>query len=456
MAGLLTLVFLLSLPYAVFGANFILDDWFNLRGAHFEGAFFGAGSESALARPGQWLVYVVEFGGIGRHPLAIYAVQVCVRGAVVVSLFLLLRKYVSPLQAVVVAGIWALFPNATALEYYATGLNITASLLCLVLGALRLTRAVDNDRAGADAIALLVASVLTYEATLPAAALIVLLVPSLRGRLSWGRLVGGWAPLVAAALWIVVHWNPSKSVFHSNSDLSLAVNAHFGWGVFPGGGVATAGQLIALAGTGAAVGCMALPSFRHLAGTAAWLVVLGLAFMAVGALPFLRYFYEPLGVGDRVTVVSSVGAAMAWSGIGLLVLRWRPALIVGGVAFALLTLLVRVDRADTYAAAGAHVLDILTATEETIPHPAGPIVLGPFPWLRTNVAGVLDRTAVEAALQLDRDDPAIRREMTRTEATFLEAPVERRLDLRTLPTYPAGHGSYSDILHFRRPSAVRN
>lgn len=454
-AGLLALVAVLALPYAIFGPNFILDDWFMLRGARFEGALFGAGPDGALARPGQWLVYVVEFGWIGRHPLAIYAVQVAVRGGVVVALFLLLRSYTGPARAAGVAAIWALFPNATALEYYAVGLNITVSLLLLVTGALCLTRAVDSDRPGFLAPALMVAAVLTYEAVLPVAALLVLLIPVLRRRVRWRRIARDWGLLAGAGLWVLLHWHPSKPVLESNSDLSPVVDAHFGWGVFPSGRVATAGLLVALLAAALAIGCLVLPSFRATIGAADGLLALGLVVIAAGTVPFIRYFYEPLGVGDRVNVVSSVGAAMAWAGIGLRLLRWRPALLAGVIVFALLTSAVRLSRADTYAAAGGHVLDVLQATRAEMPHPSGPIVLGPFPWLRSNVAGMLDRTAVTAALQVDRGDPAIVGEQVRTEAQFEQAPAGLRLDLRALRTYPPGQGSYADLLRLRRPSGVR-
>ena len=46
-----------------------------------------------------------------------------------------------------------------------------------------------------------------------------------------------------------------------------------------------------------------------------WLVVTGLALLPLGTLPLLLY-YTPYadGTGDRAFAVSSVGAAMVWTG----------------------------------------------------------------------------------------------------------------------------------------------
>jgi hypothetical protein len=74
--SLAALVGLLAVPYALLGVGWVLDDWFVLRNAHFDGPVAAAGREQWLARPGQGAVYALTFGLVGPHPLAIYAIQV--------------------------------------------------------------------------------------------------------------------------------------------------------------------------------------------------------------------------------------------------------------------------------------------------------------------------------------------------------------------------------------------
>jgi hypothetical protein len=167
------------------------------------------------------------------------------------------------------------------------------------------------------------------------------------------------------------------------------------------------------------------------------MVVGGLAVIAVGTLPWIRYFYAPLGAGDRVNVVSSVGAAMAWAGIAFSLRRSRPALVGAAAAFLVLTSIVRVDRARTYAQAGAHVLELLDALDRSLPAPAGEIIIGPMPWERDNIAGLLDKSNVDAALQVHRRDRRVQGYMTFGEREFAGHPADRRFDLRRLDSYPA-------------------
>ena len=71
---------LASLLYAVLGTGYVLDDWFTLRYAHFDGAWAAAGPDQHTARPGAAVVYAVVFG-IGRHPLAVLAIQAAIGAA---------------------------------------------------------------------------------------------------------------------------------------------------------------------------------------------------------------------------------------------------------------------------------------------------------------------------------------------------------------------------------------
>src|SRR5207249_9587137 len=72
---LVALVVALALPYALAGPRIILDDWFFLRNAHFDGAFSAGGARQLMGRPGAWLLYAFQFGVIGRRPRALYVLQ---------------------------------------------------------------------------------------------------------------------------------------------------------------------------------------------------------------------------------------------------------------------------------------------------------------------------------------------------------------------------------------------
>src|SRR5207244_872284 len=81
------LVVVLALPYAFAGPRIILDDWFFLRNAHFDGAFSAGGARQLMGRPGAWLLYAFQFGIVGRRPLALYVLQTAANAAVAVALF---------------------------------------------------------------------------------------------------------------------------------------------------------------------------------------------------------------------------------------------------------------------------------------------------------------------------------------------------------------------------------
>src|SRR5690606_480553 len=111
-------------------------------------------------------------------------------------------------------------------------------------------------------------------------------------------------------------------------DLTRALDGHFGWGVVPEGPAADVALLVALVGI---VASLVLVGRRdHPTPRAAWLVVAGLAVVAAGLVPFVRYFYAPLGFGDRAHCVSAVGGAMVWTGIGWLAWSVRRELAVAG------------------------------------------------------------------------------------------------------------------------------
>src|SRR5204863_3822127 len=82
--GIVALVVVLAIPFAVMGPRFILDDWFTLYWRRFDGVLWTGGHGQLRARPGAWLTFLVEFGLIGRHPLAIYLLQTALNAAIAV------------------------------------------------------------------------------------------------------------------------------------------------------------------------------------------------------------------------------------------------------------------------------------------------------------------------------------------------------------------------------------
>lgn len=101
--ALAVLAVAVAIPYAVLGVGFVLDDWFALGNAHFDGALGAAGRESFLYRPGQGVAYALTFGLIGEHPLVHYVLQVALSAVAAVLLYKLLfgswprgRRWPSP------------------------------------------------------------------------------------------------------------------------------------------------------------------------------------------------------------------------------------------------------------------------------------------------------------------------------------------------------------------------
>src|SRR6185295_18700822 len=132
--------------------------------------------------------------------------------------------------------LWLVLPNHTSLEVWASAANITLSVLLLVAGCFLLSA--DPLRRGGvvGAAMLFAASALCYEATVPCAALAAFALPwFVARRIRWDAVVACGVATGLAALWIVSHWHPAKSVSHHMADLSQMLGAHLGWGIVPDG-----------------------------------------------------------------------------------------------------------------------------------------------------------------------------------------------------------------------------
>jgi len=422
--ALTALAVAVALPYAVLGVGFVLDDWFALGNAHFDGALGAAGRESFLNRPGQGLVYALTFGLVGEHPLIHYLLQVALSAVAAVLLYKLLLRFLAEGPALAIAALWVVVPNHGSLTRWASASMILVGLVLLLVAGLLLTRVEPDLRTDAVAAVLMVASVLCYEAMAPAAAVAALLLPRLAaGRWRWGATLMGWAGTGAAMAWVLLHFHPSKKSVHVTADLSQLFPAHFGWGVAPRPVLSVVVGLVGLAGVVAVI--LRVRARR----TVDWVFVTGIVLIGLGTAPFLKYYYAPLGAGDRVNAVAGVGTALCWYALGRLCWEWRrPLAAVAGVVVlvSMVAAGLEGDRAWSRAAReGQRILAALPATT-----PAGTIVVGPRPVQVRNVAAFLDLSNIEPAVQLRLDDRAASARMSWSEEDFASVPPELRIDVR--------------------------
>jgi len=405
------LPFLHAGAMAAAGFGFILDDWYTLRNAYFDGAFAAAGGDQLLARPGAWFTYGVVFGILDGVPLLILVLMAAVRSATAVVLWVLLGRFVPLRTASVVALVWVVLPVTSSLEFWASGANISLALLFAAVGCLSFDRALRGDRMGAYAspVSLVIATLL-YEAVVPVAAVGVVAVVLLHLGWDLARTVRSLAPpllaLGGASLWVLVNWNPAKSPREGITDFSPFLGANFGWGVFGDTSIATIAFALILVVSAWSVATLVAPSVVGRSGVAEKLVAVGAVVIAVSLIPFVFYTYEPMGVGDRVNVTTSIGAAMVWTGAGLLLWRLRPELAIGaGMALLVGSTLVRVDRIQAYSWAAAEA-DRITASVPCAEPTGGVYIAGPRPEVRSNVTSFIDsEDHLQPAVQLTLDDP---------------------------------------------------
>ena len=350
--GLACLVAIWSLPYAAMGVGMVLDDWYTLGNARFDGALAAAGHDQWLARPGAALTYAVAFGALGGSPLLLYAVQTAVNAAVAILLRRVARRAGAPAPlALAIAALWVVIPNHTSLSYWPSAINIALAAAAALWGVLLLTKPdLSTRRALAGGVVLAVATVL-YEAVVPAALVgtLALAPPEQRRRAGMAALV----PLTLATSWVVAHWHPAKSRMSEVADWTLLPPAHLGSGLFP--------RPLSVVMAALALTLLTVVAFRSLpsrrsgpVSVAEWGVAAGIAVIALGTLPFARYAFEPLGAGDRVNVIAAFGTASLWAGmlamlprlIGTLAARVAAAIVVAGFVVA------GWDAASTWSAAG--------------------------------------------------------------------------------------------------------
>jgi len=418
--------------YAVLGPGYVLDDWFTLSHARFGGAWAAGGSAQQTARPGAALVYAVVFGLVGQHPMVTLAILAVVGAATAALLVVVVRRFFGPGLALGTGLLWVVFPNHTSLEVWASATNIALCVL-MATGATALLDSTSRRRQ-AGALVLFAGAALCYEAVIPLAAVLIVVVPWYRrGRPDWALTAAGAGALGAVAIWIVVHWHPDKHVSSGVADLSQALGAHFGWGIAPEGPVASIIMIGGVIGVAVAAARLALPSLRHHAGRAEAAVGVGCAVIFLGAIPFAKYLYAPLGAGDRFNFVSSIGGALVWAGLLAMVGAWRrELLVVAAVIVVGAGLATRGYRSLLWHRAGHDAVAIQQGVVAAIPKPSGTVVVGPAPIQQQNIAAFLDQSNIQGALALAYDSESVRAGLTFSDTQFAQYPPGDRFDMRTV------------------------
>lgn len=429
LVGIVALV--LPLIHAVLlarmGFGFVLDDWYTLRNAHFDGAFAAAGADQLVARPGAWFVYGVVFGLMGDTPFLILLGLAAIRAATTYALWGFMRTFVPDVIAAAIAIVWVLLPITSSLKFWASGANISLALLLAVCGCVALDRPRWAGR-GAPLLGslLLALAALSYEAVVPAAAVAVVAVVWRCSRPGWRDAVRLGAPplgsLGAASLWVIFNWHPAKTPARHITDFSPVLEAHFGWGIVGFNRMAPVLAASVLLAVTWSVLRIAVPATFGEPGEAEWLVLAGVVVILVSLVPFALYAYEPLGVGDRVNVTSSVGAAMTFVGIGSLVWeRQRLALTVAASVLVLGSTSMRWNLMGAYSSAATDAADVVASVPCAV-ETGSPILAGPRPVIELNVTSFLDADDhLEPAVQLTLDQPT-----ASVEVVLDEAELERR------------------------------
>jgi hypothetical protein len=422
-----------SIPYAVLGPNLILDDWFTLWFRMRDGVLWTGGHDQLLARPGAWLVLMVEYGFVGAHPLAIYALQAALSTVAAVLLFVVARRFVSPGRAFAIAAVWVLLPNHSTIDRWAAAMPALVSLVLLLWGLVLLERSIDRGGGIVPALAVFCASALCYEASLAPAGVALLAVPWLAGhKPTLRRLAATEAPLAVTGVWMLANSQHTTGDFVGWFDFPRMLQAHIAAGINRPEGLVVVVAIVGAVGTAIALARPLAPSLRNLPAETTWLVVAGLVVIVVGTLAFVRYPIAPLNLGDRANVVASVGTALVWVGIGTIVWERRRAVgAAAAVVFALVLLVGRVQRDVDYVDAGDDTVAILAALDRThSDRPPGEVVVGPHAVFHHGIVGLIG--TIDQAVRADSGDPTRRARVAVDDEEFKEAPEAMRLDSRDL------------------------
>lgn len=363
--------------YAASGPGLILDDWSIAVNGGLARLWQDPNTTFALSRPGAWVLLTVVNGGIGAHPLGLLAVITLLQLTAAWLLYRVALRWVTPAVALVVTVLWLVMANHSSLTVWGPIIPALVAL-CLLLGGVL---ALGSGR-WVLATACFCVAALCYETTLPAAAVATLVLPA-TPRVAWSRRAVTLGMLGAIGIWIAAH--PIYDVPLHLPALGVFWDAHFGHGLLGTDQGAPLIPTVLRVGTLAGIVWCLVRWWRgeRRPGSGPWLVIVGLAVGALGALGWVTLDPQaaPLGVFDRILVVSSLGAAAVWAGI--LLTAWAHARIpTAAVAVVLLVVCVvgQVVTLGSWSRAGRDVEVLLDHVAGLSGHPgAHDFVVGPSP-----------------------------------------------------------------------------
>ena len=417
-------------PYAIAGPALFRDDWFTIRNAELDSWWMAAGSSQWRARPVGAAIYAVTFGLVGQRPLVHYVLASAVVIGIALLLYVLSARYLGRLVALGVAFTWLLLPNHTSLEMWPSALNIAVAVLLTLVGIERLTHPGARRRDEWLAAVAFAVGLLAYEAVGPASVVAVLAVGATRPR---RRRVATALPslvlLGLAGLWMLANWHPEKKGLEATLDPWFVVPGHFGYSIV--GDAQPASAVVPVAVLVASVLALHRLLTRDRTPSTSWVeptLLIGWSLIALGTLPFIRYFYAPIGFGDRVTAVSGLGGALVLVATVAVLARWWIGLgvLFAGVLFVGM-LIQRTSMVMAYATAADDSRRIFDAIEARWPEPPDhPVVFGP---------AVVDRHVrafepMEFPVQVLYGTQDVEVRTIADPAAFDRQPEDRRLDLR--------------------------
>ncbi len=321
-AGLGAASVLIVLPYLLAGPGFFMDDWRNLARLDTVGWMRAAEAGRFASRPGAWAVETVLYTTLRDHAEAWVLALAALNTAAATALYLVLRRLTVERVALVTALVWILLPNHTSLRTFPNVAPMVVGLTLLLIGILLM----DSRRLVWGAVSVALGGFCLEVMLLPGLAALAAM-HLWRGRGTRREAWTGAAIIVVAGLLMLIHPTYDASSVIRGTPAPI-LPAHFGAGLTT---VPAAAWLLGVtAAAGVVVAAVQAIRGRGDAGSAPWLVLSGLAVMVLGLAPYvLKWPAAYRGQADRNFVVSSVGSAMVWTGIGWLV--WQRTRVVASV-----------------------------------------------------------------------------------------------------------------------------